>query len=1562
MPSSYIIGNHSEIILQPIFSAYNNPVTVVSGANIDAQAGQDEALFASVPWNIVNYGNLVGNGSAYGAVLMLGGAFTNHGTVTGGFGIDLLGSNPSDNAVFNQAGGYIHGISSNGTINGAVFLVTAGYVENAGAITSDHQNGIVLVAGGTVVNSGNISGGTDGVDTRGGTILVTNTGSINGVGDSGVYLQGGGTVSNASGKSITGARDGVNVVGTFSATVFNAGAITGSNLNAIYLGHGGYVSNASSGTIKDRDSGIYATNATATVINAGNIEGATIDGVRLKAGGAVANERGGMIAGTLGVAIYGSAGTVENAGKIMAASGNDAVYFDENGANRLVVDPGATFTGKVVADSAGSNTIELTDKYGGVGTLNGVGSVFAGFQSAYIDASANWTLGGTLGGTVNLGMGAALTNAQGATIAGSGDGVFSSKASVIVANRGSINGGSNSGIYLTSSGTISNASAGIITGARDGVNVVGSGAATVTNAGIISGSNLNGIFLGGGGYVSNASTGTIKDSQNAILSDNTATIVNAGYLGAGTLFGVQIAAGGGSVTNTRSGTINAVGGIKNVGSSATVENAGTISVGGYAIYFGGAGTNRLILDPGNQISGKVQANAAGTNTIELTDKYGGVGTLYGLGTGVVGFKSVYVDGGATWTLGGTLDGTADLGRDAALTNIQGGIIAGTGNGVFSSNAGVSVTNAGSINGAGDSGVYLQAGGTISNASTGTITGARDGVNIVGQVVGTVLNAGAISGSNLNAIYLGDGGYVSNASTGTIKDHDSAIYGNNGPATIVNAGYIEGASVNGVRLKTGGIVSNSGKGTISGPTGIYMAAYGKVRNAGAIKGVYGIALNGGGFVSNASGGSIVATANGVDVKGGAGTVDNSGSIVGPSTGIDLAVGGVVSNVSGATISSTQNGVFVPNGAGVVFNAGSIKGTNSVGVWLVSGGSVTNAASGSIFGGFAGIYAQNASATIENAGTIGGNGHAVSLNDNGNNRLIIDPGAVFTGSVSADPAGTNTIELTDKYGAVGLLSGLGSQFTGFQNLQVDSGATWTVSGSISGGAVDVAGIEIFAGGSEAGVTVSSGGLVKVLTGGTTSGADVESGGVLLSISGQLDNTVVLAGGTAEEFVGSSTDTTLSGGHLLVFNGAVASTVDVEAGGFALAGEFAGGTVGGAIDGAMVSSGGIVVAGAGAVVSGGTIQGGATLFQLAGVTSNVDLSGSQLVATTLFGPAQLAVASATTVESGGLLTINADGSTVDSTILGGGEILVSSGGVAEGVMVSSGGTMVSIYGEISNTTIFAGGLVDQFVGSGTDTTLSGGHLLVLNGAVTSMVTVEAGGLALAGEYAGGAVGGTIDDATVSSGGLVVLGTLSVLSGATIQSGGILFELAGQTSNVALAGLQYVGGGLPGVTPPNPAPPAVATDTTVSSGGTQIVNSNGSAVDTNVLSGGEIVFNGGVVSGLSLSKGGVIDLLSFSFSSATSLTFVENAQNTGGTLTVSSGIDTMSINLLGQYVAGGFTSRRTAAPERSSPIPAAPARMSNWRRLIIEKQAGSVIPRGLLPHCVSDKAGPRAARPSVF
>jgi hypothetical protein len=61
----------------------------------------------------------------------------------------------------------------------------------------------------------------------------------------------------------------------------------------------------------------------------------------------------------------------------------------------------------------------------------------------------------------------------------------------------------------------------------------------------------------------------------------------------------------------------------------------------------------------------------------------------------------------------------------------------------------------------------------------------------------------------------------------------------------------------------------------------------------------------------------------------------------------------------------------------------------------------------------------------------------------NRLIVDPGAVFTGTVTG---GGGVLELASAASA-GTLSGLGTTITNFGSLQFDSGAAWTVSGNDS-----------------------------------------------------------------------------------------------------------------------------------------------------------------------------------------------------------------------------------------------------------------------------------------------------------------------------------------------------------------------------------------------------------------------------------------------------------------------------------------------------------------------------------
>jgi hypothetical protein len=61
-------------------------------------------------------------------------------------------------------------------------------------------------------------------------------------------------------------------------------------------------------------------------------------------------------------------------------------------------------------------------------------------------------------------------------------------------------------------------------------------------------------------------------------------------------------------------------------------------------------------------------------------------------------------------------------------------------------------------------------------------------------------------------------------------------------------------------------------------------------------------------------------------------------------------------------------------------------------------------------------------------------------------VVDPGAVFSGSVYAQVTAANTLELAAGTIAGGL-SGIGTSFTNFNSVLIDSAADWTLSGSNS-----------------------------------------------------------------------------------------------------------------------------------------------------------------------------------------------------------------------------------------------------------------------------------------------------------------------------------------------------------------------------------------------------------------------------------------------------------------------------------------------------------------------------------
>ena len=250
---------------------------------------------------------------------------------------------------------------------------------------------------------------------------------------------------------------------------------------------------------------------------------------------------------------------------------------------------------------------------------------------------------------------------------------------------------------------------------------------------------------------------------------------------------------------------------------------------------------------------------------------------------------------------------------------------------------------------------------------------------------------------------------------TVQTNEYSLFMIGANDTLNNSGAIlnglSGHAAIGVK-GSGDVITNQGTGTIAGAAdgdGVYNAYSSNrvsITNYGLIASGQGpssaIVLHGGGFVSNASSGTL--TGSGVYMGGATGTVVNAGRISGDSTygGVYLTAGGLITNLGGGTISANgaAYGVQITGGAGTVTNAGTING---------------------------------------------GSGFAVELAAGNTNRVIVDQGAVFLGTVSGGSSAGSTLELTSGSSA-GTLSGFnGSSITNFGTLAFDMGADWTVSGT-------------------------------------------------------------------------------------------------------------------------------------------------------------------------------------------------------------------------------------------------------------------------------------------------------------------------------------------------------------------------------------------------------------------------------------------------------------------------------------------------------------------------------------
>ncbi len=362
-------------------------------------------------------------------------------------------------------------------------------------------------------------------------------------------------------------------------------------------------------------------------------------------------------------------------------------------------------------------------------------------------------------------------------------------------------------------------------------------------------------------------------------------------------------------------------------------------------------------------------------------------------------------------------------------------------------SGWSIINAGTITttGTATNGINLAAAGSITNS--GVIAGYNNGVNVTGGAA-TVTNTGTIDSSptkivngspnNLyDGLYLGAGGSVTNSGPGTIFGGIGGIDIAGGLGTVTNTGLIETTTLqgNGVALENGGAVSNAGSTGIYGDfsgISVYGAA-GVITNSAMIDAVglngYGVYLGAGGSVTNTASGSIVGSYQGLAADVVRATLTNAGYVYGSDIGVNLKAGGLITNLAGGTIKAVTTGIVVSGGT--VINAGTIEGGTAVSFGaglandlVVEGGAVFM---GTVTGGGSTSVLELGAETSGTTGTLTGIGGQVT----GFDTIAFDSGDAW--------------QLAGTFGGFG-----GETVTGFANgdsilLSGATGVTSSLSGS-------------------------------------------------------------------------------------------------------------------------------------------------------------------------------------------------------------------------------------------------------------------------------------------------------------------------------------------------------------------------------------------------------------------------------------------------------------------------------------------------------------------------------------
>jgi trimeric autotransporter adhesin len=262
------------------------------------------------------------------------------------------------------------------------------------------------------------------------------------------------------------------------------------------------------------------------------------------------------------------AGTLINAGTVSSRVATAVTFASST--DRLILDPGATFTGTVVGGGA-NTTLELAAG-SGAGTLNALGTTFTDFGAVTVDAGATWTV-------------EALASAlAGTTITGSGG---SNRLEMVSAGTFSLGGVSEfTNIYLASGNSTVTVTDTTLLGGSVALHDGASGNNSISAAGDTAASKGKTLY-----YVA----GTGPDSFIGGFENDT-VYVSATAVGGDTLTG---GSGDNALILTSAGTLS-LGGVSKFGNiylaagNSTVTVADTTLSGGAAtLHDGASGTNNV---------------------------------------------------------------------------------------------------------------------------------------------------------------------------------------------------------------------------------------------------------------------------------------------------------------------------------------------------------------------------------------------------------------------------------------------------------------------------------------------------------------------------------------------------------------------------------------------------------------------------------------------------------------------------------------------------------------------------------------------------------------------------------------------------------------------------------------------------------------------------------------------------------------------------------------------------------------------------------------------------------